>query len=146
MSQETYTATQAANVLGVSTKRIRQLVEEGNLIALAGVKPLAIRAESVHRELARRQKSKPESLPQSLDIAALLAAEREAVAQLFTRQLEAAEADRLRALDEMRGRLAESEASREADRERLLTLTAEAAALRQQVENLQTKRNGWWRR
>jgi hypothetical protein len=72
MSQDTYSATEAGKVLGVSTKRVRQLVQNGTLRAVANSKPLAIRAESVHKEREKRGKakaSKPAEIPDtSLDV------------------------------------------------------------------------------
>ena len=54
MSQDSYTATQAGQVLGISTKRVRQLVAEKKLKAIPRSKPLRIEAESVHKERKRR--------------------------------------------------------------------------------------------
>lgn len=54
MSQDSYTATQAGQVLGLSTKRVRQLVAEKKLKAIPRSKPLLIEAESVHKERKRR--------------------------------------------------------------------------------------------
>ena len=54
MSQDSYTATQAGQVLGLSTKRVRQLVTEKKLKAIPRSKPLLIEAESVHKERKRR--------------------------------------------------------------------------------------------
>jgi hypothetical protein len=54
MSQDSYTATEAGQVLGLSTKRVRQLVAEKKLKAIPKSTPLRIEAESVHRERKRR--------------------------------------------------------------------------------------------
>jgi len=54
MVEDSYTATQASMVLGLSTKRIRQLVEEKKLKAIPRSKPLRISAVSVLAERKRR--------------------------------------------------------------------------------------------
>jgi len=59
MSLDTYTPTESAKLLGVSTKRVRQLVEEGTLEGVPNSKPLKIKAESVHNERERRGTTKP---------------------------------------------------------------------------------------
>jgi len=59
MSLDTYTPTESAKLLGVSTKRVRQLVEEGTLEGVPRSKPLKIKAESVHTERERRSITKP---------------------------------------------------------------------------------------
>lgn len=61
MSLDTYTPTEASKLLGVSTKRVRQLVTEGVIEGVPDSKPLRVKAESVHNERAKRSTNKPET-------------------------------------------------------------------------------------
>lgn len=65
MSLDTYTATEASRLLGLSTRRVGQLVAQGALEGVPDSKPLKIRAQSVHDLRDERKKSgtsKPEAL------------------------------------------------------------------------------------
>jgi len=59
MSLDTYTPTESGKLLGISPKRVRQLVQEGTLEGVPNSKPLKIKAESVHNERERRGTTKP---------------------------------------------------------------------------------------
>jgi len=65
MSKDTYTATEASRLLGLSPRRVRQLVDEGELEGVPNSKPLKIHAQSVHDLRDKRKESginKPEAL------------------------------------------------------------------------------------
>lgn len=54
---DTYSVADAAKLLQVSPKRVRQLVEEGRLSSVEGSSPLVLEAESVIRERKRREEA-----------------------------------------------------------------------------------------
>lgn len=142
MSQDSYTPAQAAQLLGLSVKRVRQLVASGKLKAVPKSSPLLIRAESVHKERELRgdkvtRTATPQkafelaSLMEVIELieAARLAGRSEGI-EIAQRQIESVEASRERteqalfeaqsktsdlqaALAEARGRLAILEAQTE---------------------------------
>ena len=143
MSEDTYSATETARLLGVSTKRVRQLVATGSLIAIKDSKPLAIQKESVHRERSRRSDRKPDSnlegvVPLS-QLAELLERERINAEKSARLQLESAE--RAHELTKEQFFRVELEA-REA-REKVLELTLELERLKVEKELRSRK---WFKR
>lgn len=70
MSQDSYTVTQCAQLLGLSSKRVRQLIELGTLKAVPRSNPLRIKAESAHNERAKRAEN--ERLKPALNTSSLL--------------------------------------------------------------------------
>ncbi len=54
---DAYTAAEAARVLGVSERRVRQLADEGRLLTLETEGPLRLPQQAVHEERERRRRS-----------------------------------------------------------------------------------------
>ena len=134
---EGYRVADAARVLGVSPKRVRQLIKEGRLPVVEGSSPIAVEVEAVHRERERR-KSRPASTPGPQPTPAAVAVSVEdllAYAERITaRALDAAMADRRaadaardQAEDLLRASLAEATQRAEA-------AEAEAAQLRERLD------------
>jgi excisionase family DNA binding protein len=127
MSQDTYTPTEASKLLGISTKRVRQLVDEGALEGVAGSKPLKIKAESVHNERDRRGTKKPEGsglIPLS-ELSFLIeqareAGERSALLAITARE----ESEKY-----LREALAQEQAERKEAQEKLLLMASRVAEL-----------------
>lgn len=140
-----YRVADAARVLGVSPKRVRQLITEGRLPVVEGSSPIAVEVEAVHRERDRRRHrpastpgpdATPATVPVSVEV--LL----EYAERITARALEAATADRRAAdaaRDEAEGRLraALAEATQRAE-----AAEAEAAALRERLDAKPWKRKG----
>ena len=142
---EGYRVADAARVLGVSPKRIRQLIQEGRLPVVEGSSPMAVEVEAVHRERERR-KSRPASTPGPMPTPASVAVSVEdllAYAERITaRALDAAMADRRaadaardQAEDLLRASLAEATQRAEA-------AEAEAQELRERLASKPWKRKG----
>jgi DNA-binding transcriptional MerR regulator len=141
--EDSYTPTEASKILGLSTKRIRQLVEEGKLTAVQR-DPLKVSAVEVLAERDKRAKEgKPrESLPTSSLIK--LTPEQYAEVLAHARQSGIAEAQlllevvsneqRLRA-ERAEQRLAETEA-------KLLEIAGTNGALLEQLRQLEQPK-GW---
>jgi hypothetical protein len=113
---DTYTARDAAAVLGRSERLVRKLAAEGRL-EIVGTSPLRLSQESVHRERSRR-KAKPERKP---DPSGGLSPEQ--LEQIITRAVSAAVA-------EIVPRMLET---RDAAEQRMV---AELANAQQQIEQL----------
>ena len=142
---EGYRVADAARVLGVSPKRVRQLIQEGRLPVVEGSSPMAVEVEAVHRERERR-KSRPASTPGPQPTPAAVAVSVEdllAYAERITaRALDAAMADRRaadaardQAEDLLRASLAEATQRAEA-------AEAEAQELRERLASKPWKRKG----
>ena len=141
MSEDTYSATESAKLLGVSTKRVRQLVTSGNLLAVPDSKPLAIKRDSVHRERARRADSKPEALEGVVPLSQLtelLERERVNAERSARLQIESIE----RALELTKEQYAEAVTESREARETILELSLEVARLTAEKEARSRK---WWR-
>lgn len=145
MDADSYTVAETARVIGRSTKRVRQMLAEGKLAAIAGSQPLRIPAQQVHdmRANLRGQGSRPGPAP--VQPAALTFQQvMELVESLTTRAIEAAAADRAaadRARDaveqSLRDALAESRAHAQALEARLAAQQQAARAAQQ------ASRRGW---
>lgn len=127
MSQDSYTTTEASKLLGVSTKRVRQLVEEKKLEGVRNSAPLKIKAESVHKLRDERGTKKPESsgLLTLSDIALLIDQARESgerSAQLAITAREDSE-------KYLREALAQEQAERKEATEKLLLMSSRLAEL-----------------
>jgi hypothetical protein len=104
-----YSAAAAARVLGVSERRVRQLVTAGSLPALS-LSPLRVPQDAVHRERDRRRRSAPRTSagrppagpPEQVDVKALVEATVRAILPLMLAPAERAEADAKAALTEER--------------------------------------------
>jgi hypothetical protein len=143
---EEYTVAQAARVLGVSPKRVRQLIAEGRLTPVPGSSPTALPASAVHAERERRRNRVPASTPGpdptpqplDLDLETLLE-----YARATTRlALEAGEADRAataaardRVEQLLRDQIAEERAT-------VAALRAEVADLRERLAKRERKAKG----
>lgn len=142
---EGYRVADAARVLGVSPKRVRQLIQEGRLPVVEGSSPIAVEVEAVHRERDRRR-HRPASTPGPAPTPAAVAVSVEdllAYAERITaRALDAAMADRRaadaardQAEDLLRASLAEATQRAEA-------AEAEAQELRERLASKPWKRKG----
>lgn len=127
MSQDSYTATEASKLLGVSTKRVRQLVDEKKLEGVRNSAPLKIKAESVHKLRDERGTKKPES-------SGLLTLNE--VALLIDQAREAGERSALLAITAredsekyLREALAQEQAERKEATEKLLLMSSRLAEL-----------------
>ena len=122
---DSYTAREAAQVIGRSERLVRRLAEDGRL-EITGTNPLRVSAESVHRERSKR-KAKPErKAEQSAGLSA------EQLEQIIARAVSAAVA-------EIVPRMLESRDSAEQ------RMVAELANAQQQIDalrrELETERN-----
>lgn len=139
---EGYRVTDAARVLGVSPKRVRQLVAEGRLPVIEGSSPLAVEVEAVHRERERRRHRTPATTPgpeaQGATVAVSVETLLEYAERVTARALDAAAADR-RAADAARDQAEDLLRSALAEAtHRAQVAEAEAAALRDRLD-----RKGW---
>lgn len=142
---EGYRVADAARVLGVSPKRVRQLIAEGRLSAVPDASPVTVEAESVHRERDRRKHrsvSTPGPEPMPGAVAVSVETLLEYAERITTRALDAAIADRRaadaardQAEDRLRAALAEATQRAEA-------AEAEAAELRERLDSKPWKRKG----
>ena len=141
MSQDSYTVTEAAKVLGRSTKRVRQMLAEGKLVALPDTQPVRLAAEQVNslRNALRNQgpRTGPTPQPTGLTFEQVQAL----VDTLTTKALEAAASDRA-AADRTR------DAAEEALRNELAEARARALTLEAQMQAMQEAQNSrkWWRK
>lgn len=137
---DVYSAAAAAKVLGVSERRVRQLVRAGSLPALS-LSPLRVPQDAVHRERNRRRRSPPRTSvrstpagpPEEVDVEALVERTVRALLPLMLAPAELAEEAALAALAE----------------ERALRVAAEAraaAAEARLVEQTASVRRRWWSR
>jgi excisionase family DNA binding protein len=123
MSQDSYTPAQAAELLGLSVKRVRQLVASGKLKAVPRSSPLKIKAESVHKEREDRgDKVTKSTTPQkAFELASLVEV------------LELIEAARLsgraEGIDIAQRQIESAETSRQRTEQALFQLQAESSAL-----------------
>lgn len=143
MSEDTYTATETARLLGVSTKRVRQLVASGNLLAVTGSKPLAIKRESVHKERARRSEKSPDLASEGVvplsQLAELLERERLNAEKSARLQIESAE----RALELTKEQFSLVEREARESRGKILELSLELERLKAEKEARSRK---WFKR
>ncbi len=132
-----YTTADAARLLGISDRRVRQLVEEGRLPAETDAGVLRLPQEPVHQERARRRQRRAQRVrsaeeasgsagrqraPSAADPEAIAAAVAAAVAQVLAGQRE---------LTAQAASLVEAERARfEAERERRMALEEEVLELR----------------
>lgn len=134
VSADTYTVAEAATLLGVTPKRVRQMIAEGKLSPVKGSNPTRLPARAVIAARDTRKRKPATAAPAGLiplaDVAALIdqareAAERSARLQLEAR--EAVEATLREALAEAQARAWETQARLEAMTERAATAEAQAA-------------------
>ncbi len=152
---DTYSTAEAARLLGVSDRRVRQMVSEGQLPGErddAGV--LSIPQQAVHEERARRRKEartnataaakKPDRPAAALDVDVIAAAVEAAVSRVLVGQLELTQRAQSEAANERR--VAEQE------RARRFELEAEVVRLRAQLEVAESakaersERQRWWQK
>jgi chromosome segregation ATPase len=145
MSQDSYTASQCAQLLGLSTKRVRQLVENGTLKAVPRSKPLRIKAESVHNERSRRAEN--ETLKPALNTSSLI--------DVLTQIEEARQAGYTQALEHTQKQITAIEHSEANTKEELYKAQAERKALYEELLEAkvrlatleaQAERKGFFRR
>lgn len=140
---DSYTVTEAARVIGVSPKRVRQLIAEDRLPTVPEATPVRIPAEPVHREREKRRNvspstpgPKPDPEQVTLDLATLLDYARE-TSRLAIEQTaadrEAAKEASLRVESELRESLAEARARAAAAEQRATAAEVELAALRERL-------------
>ena len=163
MSADSYTVAEAARLLGVTPKRVRQMIAAGGLPTVAGESPVRLPAEPVHQERERRQASpsKPGPAPaaQPLDAQQVLDLAQEIASRVATDSLRIAleaaepyrqqvEATRDRTEQALRDALAEAEARATAAEARAAQAEAELEALRQApaVSPAEPERRSRWRR
>jgi excisionase family DNA binding protein len=147
MSLDSYTPAQAAELLGLSVQRVRQLVASGKLKAVPKSSPLRIKAESVHKEREERgdkvtKSTTPEKafqLTSLLEVLELIEAARQAGRaegiDIAQRQIESAEASMQRTEQALFEVQAQSSA-----------LAAELADARARLDLMQSKPRGFFRR
>ena len=130
---DSYSAAQAARLLGVSERRIRQLAAAGTLSALEGA-PLRFDAEVIHSARSKRKQPAARPAPAAAALPVDIVAMAEALAdRLMTRALEAQE-NQQRAAEAVRDRV------EQALRDELAATRAELAALRLAAEPAQLPR------
>lgn len=147
MSQDSYTPAQTAQLLGLSVKRVRQLVASGKLKAVPKSSPLLIKAESVHKERELRgDKVTRSAIPEKafqlsslLEVIELIEAARQAGKsegiEIAQRQIESVEASRERTEQALFEQQAQTSA-----------IAAELAEARVRLELMEAKPRGFFRR
>lgn len=145
-----YTAAQAAQVLGRSVKRVRQQIQEGKLEVIPDSEPVRVTAESVHklRDTLRTQGTKPGRAPAANGLT--FEQVKELVETLTTKALEAAQSERA-AVEAMREKTeAALRAELDQTRAELTQTQAKTAELEQELATVkatpaQESRRRWWR-
>lgn len=146
----TYTAAQAATVLGRSVKRVRQMIQEGKLEVVPDSEPIRLTAQSVHelRDALKGQGTRPGRAPSPVGLT--FEQVRELVETLTTKAIEAAQSERA-AVDEMREKTEQAlRAELDQTRAELMQTQAKTAELEQELATVkatpaQEQRRRWWR-
>lgn len=146
----TYTAAEAAKVLGRSVKRVRQMIQEGKLEAVPDSDPIRVTAQSVHelRDTLRTQGTKPGRAPAANGLT--FQQVMELVETLTTKALEASQTERA-ALEAMRDKTENAlRAELDQTRAELMQTQAQAAELQQELATAKATstpepRRRWWR-
>jgi hypothetical protein len=140
---DTYTVAQAAKVLDVTPKRVRQLIADGRLSVVAGTSPQRLDARAVHRhrdERAKQAKAKPGPSSTSSSRGPVMA---------VSDVLEMFRAEQARAIEAQESNFQQALAARdrveELLRDELAQARAEVERLRQQQAAAPSRR-GWLRR
>lgn len=144
-----YTAAEAAQVLGRSVKRVRQMIQEGKLEAVPDSDPVRVTAQSVHelRDSLRTQGTKPGRAPNSTGLT--FEQVKELVETLTTKALEVSQSERA-ALEAMRDKTENAlRAELDQTRAELTQTQAQAAELQQELATVkatpsQEPRRRWW--
>lgn len=149
---DSYTVAEAAQLLGVTPKRVRQMLAAGQLPAVPGETPVRLPAEPVHQERERRKASPskpgPQPATQPLDPQLVLDLAREIATSVATDSVKLAldaaepyrrqlEASRDRTEQALREALAEAEARALAAEARAAQAEARLGETAQQLEELQ---------
>jgi len=141
----TYTAAQAATVLGRSVKRVRQMIQEGKLEVVPDSEPIRLTAQSVHelRDALKGQGARPGRAPSPVGLT--FEQVRELVETLTTKAIEAAQSERA-AVDEMREKTEQAlRAELDQTRAELMQTQARQADLEQELEQVKASpRRKWW--
>jgi hypothetical protein len=139
---DTYTVAQAAKVLDVTPKRVRQLIADGRLSIVAGTSPHELDARAVHRhrdDRAKQAKAKSKPGPSSTSSS-------RAPVMAVSDVLEMFRAEQARAIEAQESNFQQALAARDRVeqllRDELAAARAEVERLRQQSES----RRGWFRR
>lgn len=146
----TYTAAEAAQVLGRSIKRVRQQIQEGKLEIVPDSDPIRVTAQSVHelRDTLRTQGTKPGRAPASTGLT--FEQVKELVESLTTKALEASQSERA-ALEAQREKIeAALRAELDQTRAELMQTQAKTAELEQELATVKATpteepRRRWWR-
>jgi len=141
----TYTAAQAATVLGRSVKRVRQMIQEGKLEVVPDSEPIRLTAQSVHelRDALKGQGTRPGRAPKPVGLT--FEEVRELVETLTTKALEAAQSERA-AVDQMREKTEQAlRAELDQTRAELMQTQAKTAELEQELEQVKASpKRKWW--
>lgn len=145
-----YTAAQAAQVLGRSVKRVRQMIQEGKLEVVPSSEPVRVTAVSVHelRNTLRTQGTKTGRAPTATGLT--FEQVKELVENLTTKALEISQAERA-AVEAMRQQTeAALRAELDQTRAELMQTQARQADLEQELATVkatptQEPRRRWWR-
>lgn len=145
-----YTAAQAAQALGRSVKRVRQMIQEGKLEVVPGSEPIRVTAQSVHelREALRGQGSRPGRAPSPVGLT--FEEVQQLVELLTTKALEAAQSERA-AVNEMREKTEQAlRAELDQTRAELMQTQARQADLEQELKQVKAApeiapKRRWWR-
>lgn len=147
----TYTVAQAAQVLGRTPKRVRQLIANGTLTVVPDSSPQQIPADQVNerRKAQRAGPSTPGPRSQSMTVDQLVAfaqsildRERDQHRELITAERAALDAAQARVEQLLRAELDRERAER-------MTAQAQAADLRRELDQLQARTAPtlrWWQR
>jgi hypothetical protein len=145
-----YSAAEAAQVLGRSIKRVRQQIQEGKLELVPDSDPVRVTAQSVHelRDTLRTQGAKPGRAPASTGLT--FEQVKELVESLTTKALEASQSERA-ALEAQREKIeAALRAELDQTRAELMQTQARQADLEQELATVRAApteepRRRWWR-
>ena len=144
-----YTAAQAAQALGRSVKRVRQMIQEGKLETVPDSEPIRVTAQSVHelRDTLRGQGTRPGRAPSPVGLT--FEQVQQLVETLTTKALEAAQSERA-ALNEMREKTEQAlRAELDQTRAELMQTQARQADLEQELKQVKaapevTSRRRFW--
>lgn len=145
-----YSAAEAAQALGRSVKRVRQMIQEAKLEVVPDTEPIRLTAQSVHelRDTLRTQGTKPGRAPATTGLT--FEQVMKMIDNFTSKQLEASQSERA-ALEAMRDKTENAlRAELDQTRAELMQTQARQADLEQELATVratpsQEPRRRWWR-
>jgi len=145
-----YSAAEAAQALGRSVKRVRQMIQEAKLEVVPDSDPIRVTSQSVHelRDTLRTQGAKPGRAPTTTGLT--FEQVMKMIDNFTSKQLEASQSERA-ALEAMREKTEQAlRAELDQTRAELMQTQAQAAELQQELATVRATpteepRRRWWR-